>query len=111
MEDESAGREQARLLRRAVEHAALGLQEVWMHYFSIGGNVGEMEVEAFLHHALPLPSLERDMLAHAVNELIDHRPVLYAPYSFDLADAQELGQSEPTPKEATQNQDDNTGDR
>ncbi|USQ75242.1 hypothetical protein [Ornithinimicrobium cryptoxanthini] len=67
-----------------------------MHYFSIGGNAGEMEVEAFLHHALPLPPLERDMLAHAVNELIDHRPIIYAPYSDDLTGAHGVDHRETT---------------
>ena len=86
MDEEALGREQARLLRRAIDHADLRLNEVWMHYFSLGGNVGQLEVEAYLHHALPLPPLERDVLAHAVNELIDRRRVLYAPYVSDLAD-------------------------
>lgn len=100
-------REQARLLRRALEGAGLGLHEVWMHYFSIGGNAGEMEVEAFLHHALPLPPMERDMLAHAVNELIDHRPVIYAPYSADLTAAHAAEHGESTPSDQDDDTDDN----
>jgi len=91
MDEEALAREQARLLCRAIDQADLGLSEVWFHYFSIGGNAGQLEVEAYLHHALPLPALERDILAHAVNELIDHRPVLYAPYTCDLTDPQDTG--------------------
>ena len=91
MDEDALAREQARLLCRAIDHAGLGLNEVWFHYFSLGGNAGQLEVEAYLHHALPLPGLERDILAHAVNELIDHRPVLYAPYTSDLDDAQDPG--------------------
>lgn len=105
-EEVRVSREQARLLRRALERAGLGLHEVWMHYFSIGGNAGEMEVEAFLHHALPLPPLERDMLAHAVNELIDHRPVIYAPYSADLTDTQATDQDDSAPSEPDDDRDD-----
>lgn len=96
-DEDGVSQEQATLLRRALERAGLGLHEVWMHYFSIGGNAGQMEVEAFLHHALPLPPLERDMLAHAVNELIDHRPVVYAPYSSELTDAEGVGHVEARP--------------
>lgn len=109
MEDgERVSQEQATLLRRALERAGLGLHEVWMHYFSIGGNAGEMEVEAFLHHALPLPALERDMLAHAVNELIDHRPVVYAPYSADLTQAQGVGHVETRPMDEDEDDDTDT---
>ncbi|MEX5258049.1 hypothetical protein RCG71_17160, partial [Kocuria sp. CPCC 205281] len=42
--------------------------------------------EAYLHHSLTLPGIQRDTLAHAVNELIDHGPVLHAPYSCDLSE-------------------------
>ena len=86
MDEEALGREQARLLRRAMDHAGLDLHEVWMHYFSIGGDVGVLEVEAYLHHSLTLPGIQRDILAHAVNEIIDHGPVLHAPYTHDLTD-------------------------
>lgn len=99
MDADGAGREQARLLRLAIRSAGLGLPQVWLHYFSIGGDAAEIEIDAFLHHALPLPPLERDVLAHAVNELIDARPVHYAPYSFDLADAREARRWHSSPGE------------
>lgn len=86
MDEDALGREQARLLRRAMDYAGLDLHDVWMHFFSIGGDVGELEVEAYLHHSLTLPRLQRDTLAHAVNEIIDHGPVLHAPYTDDLSD-------------------------
>ncbi len=86
MDEEEAGREQARLLRRAMDQANLRVDDLWMHYFSIGGEAGPMEVEAYLHHALGLPRLQRDMLAHALNELVDDRPVPRAPYAHDLVD-------------------------
>lgn len=101
MDEEALAREQARLLCRAIDHAGLNLSEVWFHYFGLGGNVGQLEVEAYLHHALPLPGLERDILAHAVNELIDHRPVFYAPYTSDLDSAQDPGHPRTTGDEET----------
>lgn len=91
MNDQILGREQARLLCRTIDHAHLGLGEVWFHYFSTGGNLGQLEVKACLHHSLSLPTPERDVLAHAVNELIAHRPVLCAPYSCELTDTQATG--------------------
>ncbi|MEX5261248.1 hypothetical protein RF647_13420, partial [Kocuria sp. CPCC 205263] len=36
------------------------------------------------HDCLGLPGLQRDLLAHAANELIDHRIGGHAPYSWDL---------------------------
>lgn len=84
MDEEETGREQARLLRRAMAQANLPLDELWLHYFSIGGEVGPMEVEAYLHHAMGLPRLQRDVLAHALNELADGRPTPRAPYAKDL---------------------------
>jgi hypothetical protein len=104
MDEPGIASEQARLLRLAIGSAGLGLHQVWMHYFSIGGNAGEVEVEAFLHHALPLPTLERDMLAHAVNELVDHRPVTRAPYSSELIDAQD-GRAEDDPPNPAEDRD------
>jgi hypothetical protein len=45
-----------------------------MHYFGLGGVVGKLEVEAYLHHALTLPGPQRDLLAGALQELAgDHR--------------------------------------
>lgn len=85
MQDDALGREHARLLRRVIDSATLELVEVWVRYFSLGGNAEQLELDAFLHHALVLSSVERDVLAHAVNELIDDRPVLYAPYNCDLS--------------------------
>jgi hypothetical protein len=84
MDENELGREQARLLRQAIVRSGLRLDDVWMHYFSIGGDVGALEVEAYLHHALSLPRLQRDMLAHAINELIDNTPSLRAPYASEL---------------------------
>lgn len=76
---------QRRLLNAAVRHSRLNVNELWMYYFSIGGSAGEYEIEAFLNASYSLPAMERDLLAHAVNEMIDMiPPPPRAPYSSDL---------------------------
>ncbi|WP_458116016.1 hypothetical protein [Arthrobacter sp. D2-10] len=76
---------QRRLLNAAVSHSRLDISELWLYYFSIGGSAGEYEVEAYLNASFSLPAIERDLLAHAVNELIDMiPPPPRAPYSSDL---------------------------
>ncbi len=84
MDMDDIGHRQANMLYHAMRQAGLRLDQVWMHYFSFGGEVGEMEVEAYLNHAMALPKLQRDMLAQAVNELIDSKPIMRAPYTEDL---------------------------
>lgn len=76
---------QRRLLNAAVRHSRLDVNELWMYYFSLGGSAGEYEIEAFLNASYSLPAMERDLLAHAVNEMIDMiSPPPRAPYSFEL---------------------------
>lgn len=84
MDNDEVGPEQARGLRMALEAAGIGTGSLWLHYFRMGGEVGEVEIDAYLHHALGLPRFERDLLARAANELIDHRPGAHAPYSFEV---------------------------
>jgi hypothetical protein len=66
--------EQARRLAAAIDRSRISVGALWLRYFSIGGTVGETEVEAYVRGAISLPGLERDMLAHAANELIDEMP-------------------------------------
>ncbi|MBT2566959.1 hypothetical protein J7I84_10730 [Arthrobacter sp. ISL-85] len=62
--------------------ARLPLGEVWIRYFSFTGVAGEYEVDAYLNGSLELPAHERDLVAHAVNELINELPPPpTAPYS------------------------------
>lgn len=89
MREEEIAREQAQRTRRAIRKAGLGLDQVWWHYFSLGGEVGLLELEAYLHQALSLPRLERDVLAHAVNELANFQQKLRVPYAFELDSAGE----------------------
>ncbi|WP_336714842.1 hypothetical protein [Arthrobacter sp. USHLN218] len=74
--------EQARLLVLAIEQAGISAGQLWLRYFGLGGSAGEYEVEAYLHELHSLPALQRDLLAHAANELIDQLPPRpRAPYS------------------------------
>jgi hypothetical protein len=77
--------EHRRLLRRAFRHSGLTLDELWMRYFGLGGDAGRMEIEAHLEGLMPLPPLQSDILAHAVNERLDElAPPQRAPYSRRL---------------------------
>ncbi|MEX5258270.1 hypothetical protein [Kocuria arenosa] len=79
-------REQARLLRQAIRRAGITRDQLWLHYFSMGGEAGETEVDAYLHQSFSLPPFQRDLLAHAANELIARIPPQQAPYVSDLAE-------------------------
>lgn len=63
--------EQLQVLRVALERAGLTVDRLWLRYFALGGNADRMEVEAYLHGLMPLSPVQRDMLAHAVNERLD----------------------------------------
>ncbi|MCQ6272964.1 hypothetical protein M8J71_21120 [Pseudarthrobacter sp. R1] len=77
--------EQSRLLRKALHHAGIRHGDLWLRYFSIGGTVGEYEVDAYIQSLMSLPPDQRDLIAHAANELIDEFPPLpRAPYLEDL---------------------------
>jgi hypothetical protein len=84
--------EQSRLLREALRRAEITPGDLWLNYFSIGGTVGEYEVQAYLQGLLSLPALQRDLLACAANELIDEVPPLpRAPYLEDLQGGGDAG--------------------
>ncbi|MCC9205962.1 hypothetical protein [Arthrobacter sp. zg-Y769] len=63
-----------------------------MRYFSIGGAAGEYEVDAYINGSLSLPPLQRDILAHAANELIDQLPARpRAPYCAEVTQRRASG--------------------
>ncbi|MDQ0734768.1 hypothetical protein [Arthrobacter agilis] len=66
--------EQRLLTTRAIHEAELTIADVWLRYFSFSGAVAEYEVHAYLQGLINLPRLQRDLLAQAVNELIDEQP-------------------------------------
>ncbi|MBO3085477.1 PP2C family protein-serine/threonine phosphatase [Cellulomonas fengjieae] len=79
--------EQRHALDIAYRRAHLSLDDLWLAYFTLGGEAGPMEVEAYLHGLMPLPRGQRDMLAHAVNERLDDLTTrLRVPYTRTLRD-------------------------
>lgn len=62
--------QQARLLHHTLVRAGISEHQLWWHYFSLGGNAGQLEVEAYVHQALHLPRFERHLLDHAAEELL-----------------------------------------
>jgi hypothetical protein len=81
MDDRAIARAQARLIRTAITGAGLAVHDLWQTYELLGGEVAELETDAYLHHALYLPPLHRDSLVRAANYLI---PGSSIPYSRDL---------------------------
>lgn len=77
--------EQRRRFAESLRHANVSLEELWLRYFTLGGHAGQLEVEAYIHGAMALPSLQRDILAHALNERLDelYSQAPRAPYSTD----------------------------
>lgn len=73
-------------LAETVRYWNLAVQGIWLHYFSLGGDVGEYELDAYINASYKLSPLQHDILAQAVNELIDMRPAPpRAPYSNDVS--------------------------
>lgn len=58
----------------AAHEAEVSADDLWVHYYSVGGNLGAFELEAYLHGMYPLPLRERNTIALALNELIDDLP-------------------------------------
>lgn len=73
--------------RIAMQHADLSLATVWDHFLNMGGCIGYLEVDGYLHGMITLPADDGDCVAQAVNELLDdqarvgHLSCCRAPYS------------------------------
>nr|WP_245192815.1 PP2C family protein-serine/threonine phosphatase [Amycolatopsis alba] len=79
--------EQRRIVAACFERAGLTLEQLWLRYFALGGDVSELELEAFLQGLLPLPRIQRDMVAHAINERLEEvSGVHQAPYSRETGE-------------------------
>jgi hypothetical protein len=66
----------------AMHRIGMSVGELWLYYLSMGGDIDEYEIDAYLHGLIRLPPLDRDMISQAVNEMIDD--ICYgtrAPYS------------------------------
>ena len=57
MDDRTIARTQARLIRTALTSTGLGARDLWLRYVHLGGEVGELELDAYLHHSMLLPRL------------------------------------------------------
>lgn len=76
--------EHRRQLLAALRASELGVEELWLRYFALGGEVGKMEIEAYLNGLLPLSRVQHDLIAHAINERLDEIAPPRAPYAAEL---------------------------
>lgn len=81
MDDREIARAQARLVRTAITNAGWAVRDLWQTYTLLGGEIAELEIDAYLHHALYLPPRHRDTLVRATTQLVPDSGI---PYSRDL---------------------------
>jgi hypothetical protein len=63
--------DQQRTAALALQRAELTMEQLWLRYFALGGDAGLIDIDAYIHGLGGLPPLQRDILAHAVNERLD----------------------------------------
>ncbi|MFC3452415.1 PP2C family protein-serine/threonine phosphatase [Amycolatopsis speibonae] len=79
--------EQRRIVAACFARTGLTLEQLWLRYFALGGDVSELELEAFMQGLIPLPRIQRDMVAHAINERLEEvSGARRAPYSLETAE-------------------------
>lgn len=61
-------------LAEVIDYWKLSLDGVWLHSVSLGSDLSELEIDAYLHGVLGLSGHQHDIIAQAVNELIDMLP-------------------------------------
>lgn len=83
MADPKSPNDYQRALTEAFPGSQLSVDELWLRYFALGGDAGKVEVEAYLSGLMPLPSLQHNILAHAINERLDELGPRRAPYRQD----------------------------
>ncbi|WP_051427579.1 GAF domain-containing protein [Arthrobacter sp. H20] len=71
--------------RLAALSSGVTTDAIWENYTTIGGTCDAVEFTAYLHGLLQLDAFERDMAAHAINEILDNddSPVRRAAYTTD----------------------------
>jgi len=83
--------EQRRLLAACYARSSLTPEQLWMRYFALGGSLSLLELDAYLNGLTTLPRVDRDMLAHAVNERLDEvAGPARAPYSHSFREGKPL---------------------
>jgi hypothetical protein len=69
-------------LAEGMTRSGMTVDQLWLRYLGVGGDAGEMEVEAYLLGLLRVDPFEHDLIAQALNEyFIDHggnHPVAYS---------------------------------
>ena len=58
-------------LQQFLSLADIGMIELWLRYFKLGGLVGQLEVEAYVYGAMTIPAVQRNIVAQALNERLD----------------------------------------
>lgn len=81
MEEHIIARAQARMIRTRLGAAGLSARDLWRSTPRSADHLDELEIEAFLHHALHLAPSERDLLVFATNYLLGPPDI---PYSWEL---------------------------
>ncbi|UOD81499.1 hypothetical protein [Paenarthrobacter ureafaciens] len=76
--------EQSRGLQEVLTAGHISTESLWLHYVSIGGMLGVVEVEAYVKGLLSVPTFQQDVLAAAANELSDGPFALRAPFAIDF---------------------------
>ncbi|MEG9250066.1 GAF domain-containing protein [Arthrobacter sp. Soc17.1.1.1] len=57
--------------RAALIQAGLPVEELWVSYFGLGGDLSQLEVDAYLNALFDVSVFDRDILATAANELLE----------------------------------------
>jgi hypothetical protein len=83
VDDSQRSDEHQRKLVAAFAASQLSVEALWLRYFALGGDAGKVEIEAYLSGLMPLPSLQHNILAHAINERLDELGPRRAPYRPD----------------------------
>ncbi len=78
--------EQRQRTLHAIHAGGLHLENVWLRYFSLTGNADEFEIDAYLNGLTILTPQDRNLVSHAVNELISETPAPTAPYTDEPSD-------------------------
>ncbi|WP_193604447.1 PP2C family protein-serine/threonine phosphatase [Nocardioides dongkuii] len=71
-------------LAQALAADDITVEQLWLRAFALGGEAGPADLAAYLEGLMPLPTMERDVLAQAMNERIAEVGPSAVPYSREL---------------------------
>ena len=69
MSADLAAEAQRDVTAKVFRRSGLDVDELWIYYFSIGGDAGPLEIDAYLHDSYMLRPVQRDLLDHAIYEI------------------------------------------